>query len=1050
LWAATSRRAQLFRIDTRNLTFELIESFGDDKFVFALGQSNSGKVYVGTFPDAKIRQITYRPGRSAVKDLNISVDQIGGRTNVKDIVANETGQVFFHLGSPGRLIGYDEATGRSSPIIDTTDSFLFPLRDFPPAVEAISSAEDLKPREKVARADTDNRPLPPWALTFAPRLQFQQEEVGYEMTVTHDGRITKIPLRARQGGMPIVAFQRVGPNLAIGSTYWNRWFFDFDLVSGTGVAKDTIGRTGEFFTACGDGEHVFIPHYLGLLLEYNPSRPLNAATVIPPGGDPRIVSTDPADNPREVLALPEGHLGLGCTVAGNTLFYAMLPNYSQRSGLLARMVNDKLETLVSPSQTFGRLLYSRGKLYAASSDFVGLGLQRGPTPIPMRVVELDPITLAEKRAVTIPLERYRNSTGLVDTGDGRLVLGTEGGGIYVIDPTGPEMTARRSGKSCVGTSSIAALQNGASLMICSDQLLVYSVRSGGLAKVADLPPGSSFLVAGPAGDAFTTAQSDIWRTPASLVAAAASQADRTIGDGTAISSQGAPLYVTSNIETLGQSAWIASASVADSYNGGAWAGFDFGEGKSFAAAEVFINWVAPFNTPKEIAIEGSPDGRTWTRIGVRTTKEPPSSAPYWSESLSFNPGRLPFRFWRITPTDGLRDSLAIEFIEFRLRPLNRNVLERPELNVPTPASQPAPPKAPAVSAQTPPSSLAAPPPAPSAVARGVTSLTSQGLAGYATSNISNLGQTAWLSAASVAASYNGGAWAGYDFGPGNSLAAAEVKINWVSPFNTPKSFAIEGSNDGSSWTRVGVRASAAPPSDAPYWLQTAAFNPRRLAFRFWRVTPTEGLRDSLAIEFLDFKTRELRRATPEADETPSPAPTPAVSAPPAAPAPAPAPAAVAPTAAVPPLAPTASAPKSDFPNAVIIGSSELGIYRMVNALDSAQTAWSAAEAVASSYRGGAWLGYEFADVVGVAPKNVQIKWVAPFNTPVRFAIEASDDGRSWSTVTEAASAQPNEAGIYWTQSLGINPRGLKRKFWRITPVSGLRDSFAIEFLQFRR
>jgi hypothetical protein len=71
-----------------------------------------------------------------------------------------------------------------------------------------------------------------------------------------------------------------------------------------------------------------------------------------------------------------------------------------------------------------------------------------------------------------------------------------------------------------------------------------------------------------------------------------------------ISSQGAPLYVATNIETLGQSAWIASASVADSYNGGAWAAFDFGEGKSFAAAEVFIHWVFQFNTPKEIAIKG--------------------------------------------------------------------------------------------------------------------------------------------------------------------------------------------------------------------------------------------------------------------------------------------------------------------------------------------------------------------------------------------------------------------------------------------------------------
>lgn len=244
-----------------------------------------------------------------------------------------------------------------------------------------------------------------------------------------------------------------------------------------------------------------------------------------------------------------------------------------------------------------------------------------------------------------------------------------------------------------------------------------------------------------------------------------------------------------------------------------------------------------------------------------------------------------------------------------------------------------------------------------------------------------------------------------------------------------------------------------PPSDAPCQLQTATFKPRRFAFRFWRVTPIEGLRDSLATEFPDFKTRELRRSTPKADEPISPAPAPNVPVPAPALSPAvPAPASVAASVvrSSPSLAPTTTAPASDFRDATILGSSELDIYHFVNALNSAQAAWSAAEAVASSYRGGAWPGYDFADVGGVAARNVQIYWVAPFNTPVRFAVEAFNDGHSWSTVTEAASAQSNAARIYWTQSLAINPRGLKRKFWLITPLSELRDSFAIEFLQFRR
>lgn len=591
---------------------------------------------------------------------------------MKDIVANSTGQIFFHLGSPGRLIGYDEATGRSSSIIDTTDSFLFPVRDFPPAVEPVVDASGLMPRPLVARAPDDNRPLPDWALRFLPKQQFEITETGMEIHVAHNERTTTLSALPREGGMPIVAISPVGNDLLLGSTYWNRWAFEFDMRTERTRSLGVIGRTGEFFTACGNGRTAFVPHYLGLLLSYDPTKPLDAPELIPPGVDPTTVSLDPNDNPKEVLALPSGHLGLSCTVSNDALYYAMLPNYSQQAGLLVRVQNGAITNLVTPSQTIGRLAFVRGqgassrpRLYALTADFVGLGLTRGPESAPMRLIELDPATLAEARSVTLPVQRYRNAVGLVDVGNGKLVAGAEGGGLFLIDTNGPEITQRRVGKTCVGASSLALWRPGFVVAVCSDQLFVLSIASEGLTKVTDLPPASAFIAAGTNGNVYSSARSEIFRTPAAAIEPAARTAARTPGGGEFLADSSLEVYPATNAETRGQTAWISTKLPVDALNGGSWLAVDFGVGRTIAARELEVNWVLPFNTPAVVLVESSMDGVTWTPAGTFESAPQPSEAPYWAQTARFNDEGRRARFWRISPASGLRDQMAVEFLEFR-------------------------------------------------------------------------------------------------------------------------------------------------------------------------------------------------------------------------------------------------------------------------------------------------------------------------------------------------------------------------------------------------
>ena len=197
---------------------------------------------------------------------------------------------------------------------------------------------------------------------------------------------------------PITAGCRLSPSTALGRTwlwgrtYWNRWFFKFNLATGEVTPLGPTGRSGEFFTACSFSSEVAIPHYLGLLLRWNPNNPVVEPRVVNNPADPREIAAGIDDNPREILMLPDGHLGLSCveTEAGH-LAYAMRPNYSQTTGSLVLVAApsgaDKAQVLArsNPDQTFSRLAVHGNRLFGGTSEFRGLGVHRTEKPLRPRV-----------------------------------------------------------------------------------------------------------------------------------------------------------------------------------------------------------------------------------------------------------------------------------------------------------------------------------------------------------------------------------------------------------------------------------------------------------------------------------------------------------------------------------------------------------------------------------------------------------------------------------------------------------------------------------------
>lgn len=670
LWVATSQKAALWRIRVDQGKVERVAEFGAEKFVFASEQHPSGDVYVGIYPDAQIFRVSMERGAYIQRVVTIDPGAIGARTNVKDIFIPDTGLVFFHVGSPGGLIGYDPGSGTSAEVLRSTEPFLFPIRDVPAVVEKISSsAEFVMHPLRDAQAPADQ--LPPWAGKLLPRTVYKIRENGFELVVAHDGKETRLSARPRQGGMPIVAFARIDDRTAIGSTYWNRWFFRFDLTTGKAEPLGPIGRTGEFFAACPYGDGAAIPHYLGLLLVWNPAAPMVPPRSVFNPSDPREIARGKEDNPREILVLPDGHLGLSCVELGpGRLVYAMLPNYSQSTGLLVLADPTKpgeqsaILAKVAPPQTIGRLTVQQGRLYGGTSEFRGLGLKQSSAPSRPRVVELDPATLHEVRAIELPVDRARNTTGLLTLDDRRLLIGIEGGGLFVIDTQGEQMSARKVGHECVGAGSLVAVREAIAAALCGNRLYAVSADAEALALAVETPPTASFIAAGPDGSVFVTARSEILQVPAAVIAQAESLAKTVTRPSRLISDSELKDYKTDNALLRDESAWISQLSGKAALNA-SFIGATFETApEELVAAE--ITWVSPATTPAKVRIEYSSDGRTWKVAAVRATAKA-SKASYWSERLEWDSVGS-HRYWRLLPESGLKDHFAVDQLALRRSP----------------------------------------------------------------------------------------------------------------------------------------------------------------------------------------------------------------------------------------------------------------------------------------------------------------------------------------------------------------------------------------------
>jgi len=671
LWVATSERAALFKVKVSAGAIEPVAQFGDTKFIFGAGQHRSGDIYLGTYPDAKIYRVSGLNLPYSVTEISSLSELVGARTNVNGVFTPDSGFVFFHVGSPAILIAFDPVTGKSAKILDTNDPFLFPARDVIAPISRIRSVQDFGPLPP-GRSRWPGHP-PPWAEQLFERRVFSMTYASFDLVVTHDGRETHLSGIPRHGGMPITAFKKVADDLAVGATYWNQWFFKLDLRSGKATTFGPIGRTGEFFTACGFEGKVIIPHYLGLLLSWDPDRPQQAPNRLPSNSPADAISYNPGDNPRELLARPDGHLGLDCLDAGGgKLIYSTLPNYGQETGRLwlvdvyaGGKDAAKIEVKRSASQTISRLALADGKLYGGTSEFRGLGLRKLAQLPPMRLVEFDPTSLSEIQSVELPVETHRNTTGLVALARHQILVGTEGGGLYLVDTSADPMEARHIGPDCSGVSSLASLTSDAAVAVCGGHVFVIDVRSTGVAEAATLPGTASFMAICPDGDVIVASQSELIRISSTDIRNARAIAATVSSVGTPIADGALDGYPLQNVLARDTASWI-SPLIGRAAIGHAYVGMDFGpDPEDIVRAD--INWVLPPNTPSRVRFEYSDNGADWAEAASLPTTAAPGSSPYWLDHFAW-PSVGAHRFWRVIPLEGLAEHFAVEYLSFRHGP----------------------------------------------------------------------------------------------------------------------------------------------------------------------------------------------------------------------------------------------------------------------------------------------------------------------------------------------------------------------------------------------
>jgi len=656
-WAATSRRAQVFRINIASGNVRKVADLGDDAFIFAMDAAEDGTLFLGTYPQARFYRLS--PGSAHVpEEISIPAALTGHRTNVQTVIAPKGDIVFFHLGSPGSLIAFDRQSGKAAEVLRTDSPFLFPARDFPAVIRKVRSVADFRAYPMDVSSRTESEPslsdTPEWLTRLLPDTEFKVVAHGFSLRLLHDDRTTDLPVRPRHAGMPVVALSQITDRLAIGGTYWNKWAFALDTDKSAIRPLGPIGETGEFFTACAVGREVLIPHYLGQLLMLDPGA--------------AIVADGPKANPREVARLATGHIGLACAELPNgRAVYATLPNYGQENGLVVGYDEKNGLHAISLGRTVSRLAVVGDRLFAASAGFRGLGLRTEEArPRPLVVFELDTRTLKPLRSAAIPVTRFPNATGLIQLTAESLILGVEGEGLFLVDiRRASGLKTRRVGKQCAGVSALTRIGPEKVVAICGADLYAFSASSEGLARIAPLPTGSGYLARGPGGEVFIAAGNSIYRVSASHVNAGMAQAARTPGSVKAISGGDMAGYPAEMVLTRAESAWN-SAQVGKVALEKAYIGVDFGANRVFSVAEAELTWVTADTTPELAAIEHSSDGIRWTQITTfKPLPAPKPGATYWSQVIRWKKGAAA-RYWRIRPASGLAQTFAVEYLEFRL------------------------------------------------------------------------------------------------------------------------------------------------------------------------------------------------------------------------------------------------------------------------------------------------------------------------------------------------------------------------------------------------
>jgi hypothetical protein len=110
--------------------------------------------------------------------------------------------------------------------------------------------------------------------------------------------------------------------------------------------------------------------------------------------------------------------------------------------------------------------------------------------------------------------------------------------------------------------------------------------------------------------------------------------------------------------------WSSSQS-GDAVKRQAFLGFDYGGGATIPVRTVGIRWVDAAHTPKNIVIQHSDDGASWTDVMSVAPRIPASETESWDETFTL-PDAGSHRLWRVLADSPLAAGVSMSIVEMRL------------------------------------------------------------------------------------------------------------------------------------------------------------------------------------------------------------------------------------------------------------------------------------------------------------------------------------------------------------------------------------------------